>query len=709
MYYRLIVFIFLLSCFILPAQDAYHLYLNDFLGSAYDLPEGEWLLFDNESAIYNTAYNYGSDANVQNAADQVFSLKEQINIASVGNNPWDSGWGIRNQEPIAIGDKLLIVFYLRSVNGSGEVNFFVEDAEDFVKEIYLTFELTEEWTRLLVPIETMRAYAPDNAQLGFHLALQEQTIEIGGFTAINYKNTVALQDLPSEINNQFYGGYEEDAPWRGEAAQRIENLRKADLTIQVNNSLGDAIDNASINLKMLRHNFSFGTAVTAERLAGNNNHNAVYENKLIDLDGQGHGFNAVVFENDLKWPSWEDEWYVNKSELIAAVDWLREHGLTIRGHNLVWPGNTHLPDDVAANINDLDYVRTRVNNHLEDILTYEGLQGQIEEWDVLNEIVANTAMADAFANAPDYQTGREVYTEIFDRARAIDPNTGLWLNDYVTLSLNQTAGGSQYDNLKQYIQELNDAGVDIEGIGFQGHIGGAPNSIYDVLETLDDFYNTFGLRAKITEFDLPNYVSEELAANYLSDFMTAIFSHESMDGFLFWSFWDGATYMNPGANLFRMDWSTTPAHAAFTHLLFDEWWTEESISSNESGMAQIRGFKGLYELSYECEGVMIKDTISLLENLEYEIVCEEVTTGLDELLVDDNVKIFPSPSNGQLSIHRNSNALAHIQIYDAYGKLIYQVQTRNDRLSINLEMVKGIYWVEVETSEGILTKKIIFL
>ena len=72
-------------------------------------------------------------------------------------------------------------------------------------------------------------------------------------------------------------------------------------------------------------------------------------------------------------------------------------------------------------------------------------------------------------------------------------NTGLWLNDYVTISTNSKPGNGNYDNLKKFTRELLDAGVELEGLGFQGHIGGFPNGIPSVLETLDDFHNEFGL------------------------------------------------------------------------------------------------------------------------------------------------------------------------------------------------------------------------
>ena len=153
-------------------------------------------------------------------------------------------------------------------------------------------------------------------------------------------NTITLDQLPSQINNEFYGGWEPDAPWRAVAADQIDQLRKADLTIEVNNSSGDPVPDAAIDVKMTRHEFAFGSAITANRIAGNNAQNVIYENKIINLDGEGHGFNWVVFENDMKWPAWEDEWFVNKTELINAVQWLRNNDIEIRGHNPV--SYTHL-------------------------------------------------------------------------------------------------------------------------------------------------------------------------------------------------------------------------------------------------------------------------------------------------------------------------------------------------------------------------------
>ncbi|MEM6700121.1 MAG: endo-1,4-beta-xylanase, partial [Bacteroidota bacterium] len=498
------------SSHFLFAQDTYHQNLQAKLANDFNLPNGEFILFDNETNLLNTAFNYGSSKQILDSEDTDFSKKVKLTIASQGANPWDAGWGISNQKRIEAGDKILLVYHIRVIDEEGRVNSYVERTSNFEKEAFYDLPVPSDWMKMYIPFEAKINYAPGDLNFGFHLAHQAQTIEIGGFTAINYKKNVSLDNLPQSVNNEEYGGFEVDAPWRASAAERIEQLRKADLNIIVKTSDGTPVEDAAIKVEMQEHEFAFGSAITAVRLAGNREQNNIYQGRILDLDGKGHGFNWAVFENDLKWPAWEENWFVNNNDAAKAVQWVEDQGIKLRGHTLVWPGLQNLPNDIGQNTNDTEYIKNRINEHLEDILTYPGIQGNVEEWDVLNEIVSNRSLQNIFAREEEYETGRELYVEIFDKVKQIDPNTGLWLNDFATITLNNTGGGG-YDSLKLYISELLDAGVPLDGIGFQGHIGGFPNSIYDVLGTLDDFYNTFGLPAKITEFDMPKEMSEELA------------------------------------------------------------------------------------------------------------------------------------------------------------------------------------------------------
>ena len=688
-------FLLLLISFSSFAQDSYHQNLQSQLQSDYDLPVGSWIFSSNEVDIYNESTNYGSSNSITDISGEDFSKVYRFIISQAGANPWDAGFFNSANQSIQTGDKILLVFNIRSVGGPGQVNFFAENSVTFEKEVILTLDVTEDWKLYYVPFSSQNNYSAGSLNVGLHLAALSQTIEFGGFTGLNYDNNVELSDLPEQINNDQYDGSEPDAPWRAAAQDRIEVLRKANLTIEAKDQMGNPVDSGSFFIEMQAHDFAFGTAITAERLAGNNNFNLTYQNKLIDLDGNGHGFNWVVFENDLKWPAWEDEWFVSKPQLVNAVSWLADNDIQIRGHTLVWPGFGNMPSDIENNSGNLNYIRDRVNGHLESILNYPGISEHIAEWDVLNETVTNTSLEETFHAQTNYPTGREILAEIFEKAREEDPNTGLWINDYVTLSIGNSSGNPAYENLKRNVQELLDAGVDIEGIGFQGHIGGFPNGIPAVLETLDDFYNSFGLKAKITEFDMPDIVSEELGAQYLSDILTATFSHPSMNGFLFWSFWDGATYMNPGTNLYRMDWSETPAHEAYTDLLFNKWWTNEGVYSNAEGLAELSVFKGKYKISYECNGELVVEEIDITEDVSLNVVCDNITTSNKEITENlTQIELFPNPTNEILSVKKSGSKNGILRILDMSGKQLFYSDFNQKIINIPVQNLSGIYLLE---------------
>ncbi len=688
----------------LSAQDTYHSQLEATFLTTYQIPIGEWAFFDNEAANMEAAGNYGGNYSIQESTDTDFSKLVKASIANAGNNAWDAGWNIKNQRKINAGDKVLIVFSIRSIGSTGKVSIFAENAATFDKEMFLTVDISEEWTHYFVPFQSTRTYNANAMVFGFHLAGQAQTIEIGGYTAMNFANEVTLDDLPNQINSDKYDGFEADAPWRAVAAENIEKFRKANLSLQVTNTAGETIEGANIEVKMLQHDFAFGAAVNANKIAGNNAQNNIYESKITNLDGKGHGFNWVVFENDLKWPAWEDNWFVDNDGIARAVQWLRSKNIKIRGHTLVWPGSNNMPNDIAANQNNIDYINNRIDNHLESILNYPGIKGEIEEWDVLNEITTNRSLENYFKGETGYETGREYLAEIFKKTKALDPNTGLWLNDFVTISTNSKPGNGNYDNLKKFTRELLDAGVELEGLGFQGHIGGFPNGIPSVLETLDDFHNEFGLKAKITEYDMPTFVDAETAAQYLGDFLTAIYGHESMNGFLFWSFWDGATWIQGGtkSNFFQTNWTANPSLDVFNDLVFNQWWTNETISTNSNGSSNIRVFKGMYEIAYEANGEIVRDTIEVTEDTALEIMGNNISTGINDLLVDNTLaKVYPNPADNQLIIEKQTTLPAIIQVFDMTGRKIIEQQTTELKTRLAVSDLEGIYIVKV--SDGIRT------
>lgn len=75
----------------------------------------------------------------------------------------------------------------------------------------------------------------------------------------NYQNEQSNDDF--EID---YPGRELDAEWREEAAERIEEHRKAELTVLVTDAEGKPIKEASVGIWLKQHSFRFGTVVSVE-------------------------------------------------------------------------------------------------------------------------------------------------------------------------------------------------------------------------------------------------------------------------------------------------------------------------------------------------------------------------------------------------------------------------------------------------------------
>ncbi|MEL6135717.1 MAG: hypothetical protein AAFR59_20350, partial [Bacteroidota bacterium] len=214
---------------LLHAQDAYHQGLQSELQADFGLSGGTWVFSSTEAANLSDATRYGGSYSTQSTSGLPFGTKARMFINAARPQTYNAGWFLQNPNSIQRDDVILIVFYLRSVGTVGRVNFFAEDASTFDKEIFYNMPVDTGWQRYFIPIQISKNYSAQGLSVGFHLGHQAQTIEIGGFTALNFGNSYPLEAFPSEVNNRFYDGWEPDAPWRNEAATRIENLRKANL------------------------------------------------------------------------------------------------------------------------------------------------------------------------------------------------------------------------------------------------------------------------------------------------------------------------------------------------------------------------------------------------------------------------------------------------------------------------------------------------
>ncbi len=532
-----------------------------------------------EANRFETARSSSKSGTIEPVAisGQPFTKAERITTTDKPANPYSFQLTLPSTADVKKGGALLAVFYARAIpplppDDEARTEFVFElSGAPYTKSASHPVTFGVEWRKFYVPFEAKADLSAGKANVSFRAGYDPQTIEIGGFQLLQYPPEIARKDLPATPIS--YVGRDANAAWRKAADERIEKLRKADLAITVSDAYGQPIPGAKVAVRMKRHAFGFGSAVDAQMLFSKGADGDRYREAIT------RNFNKVVIENHLKWHVWEKD----RESGPAAVKWLRDHGLEVRGHCLVWPGKRNLPQSAVDLFDRPEALRKTVLDHVTDEAT--ALKGQLVEWDVLNEPFSNTDLQRIL--------GEEILADAFKAAREADPQPTLFINDY---SILETCGkdSAHQDHYEKTIRSLLEQGAPVQGIGIQGHFGEDLTPVPRLLEIMDRF-GKFGLPIQITEFDINTY-DEALQADYTHDFMTAIFSHPSSNGILSWGFWENRHWIGNAA-MFRADWSLRPAGEAWRKLVFETWWTNAQGKSDKHGGFAVRGFLGDYEIA----------------------------------------------------------------------------------------------------------------
>ncbi len=439
---------------------------------------------------------------------------------------------------------------------------------------------TASWKKVTFPFAVTRAYNKGEGELFFAVSMREQELEIGGVELLDYGTTKRVADLP--FTHFDYAGSEPGAAWRKAAEARIEKVRKGDLTIVVKDSSGKPVRGAEVAVHMKKHAFLWGTAVsgaafTSGRMSADDL--AKYKQQIVKL------FNFAVMENETKWPQWAN--VDSRASTLATIDWLRQNGLQVRGHNLVWPSWNNTNVKAARDAKDDPAALAKVIlDHITE--TTEALRGRVIEWDVINETFTNHDFMDIL--------GRHAMVDWFNAAHAGDPNAKLFINDFNIL---EGEDKPHQDDYAATIRYLIDQGAPLDGIGLQSHFPARVTPMDELFQRFDRFA-AFGKELEVTEFDI-NTVDEKLQADYTRDFMTAVFSEPSVKAFLMWGFWEGSHWRPRGAML-RRDWSPKPNADVYEDLVFNKWWTNATGKTGAQGTYATRAFLGDYDIEVKAAG-----------------------------------------------------------------------------------------------------------
>ena len=222
-------------------------------------------------------------------------------------------------------------------------------------------------------------------------------------------------------------------------------------------------------------------------------------------------FNTVVFEADLKHANW---W--RHRDALQVRDWFRRRRLDVRGHTLVWQNWKYLPEKDVAQLRAgaPELLQTYLLEHVRTATA--AFKGMVYDWDVVNEPYANHAWTDLL--------GYDAMAAWFAAARAADPDCRLTLCE----GYGVTGSPPVQENLLRLVDELKQRSAPVTGLGIHGHIATPGIPPEQVLASLDRLAAA-GLPLQITEFDF-DCDDEELAADYVRDFLTVVFSHPAVDG-----------------------------------------------------------------------------------------------------------------------------------------------------------------------------------
>ena len=255
---------------------------------------------------------------------------------------------------------------------------------------------------------------------------------------------------------------------------------------------------------------------------------------------------------------------------------MRDHGINVRGHCLLWPGWRHLPRSCAV------WLTTRRHLSIGSKITSTtsaDLRGKVIEWDVVNEPYLNNdlmhilgygAMAKSFKLRPANRPFRAALSERSRCSQLASP-------------------GSPLQRLYSRVQALQKEAAPIGGIGMQGHFDDNLVAPVDLLAIYDRFA-TLGIPIRITELDI-NVADEQLQADYFRDFLTASFSDPEINGIVLWGFW-AAQDWRPGTALYRKDWSIKPNGQIWKDLVLGKWWTNANGISAADGTYSTARFSG---------------------------------------------------------------------------------------------------------------------
>ncbi len=402
--------------------------------------------------------------------------------------------------------------------------------------------------------------------------------------------TIAAQAEIPETYRKLWS----DPAVAGRIERDIEQHRKGDATIEVIGQDGKPLANVTVEVRQRTHEFLFGCNLFVLDQLATPELNAKYERAFINL----FNFATVPFYwGDLE-PVHGKPRYAEDSPRVwrrpppdRLLKWCKAHGITPKGHALIYAKNVFMPDWTARN--DPATFQRQVAQHMAELAAR--YRHDIPIWDAENEEIPRLKHLDQWHAVP-----KDYLAWCFQEADGLFPkSTKLLINDGLYATHDTTS-----DYLAM-VTGLQQRGVRVDGIGMQFHswdlkamIGGKPFPPTHLSAVYDRLGQT-GLPLYITEITIPGTGADgpALQAAIAANLFRLWFSTPMMAGVTWWNLGDGTAHVDENkalGGLLDQEMNPKPAYVALDQLINHEWKTNLTLTTDATGKASFRGFLGKY-------------------------------------------------------------------------------------------------------------------
>ena len=509
-----------------------------------------------------------------------------VEIKQAVSEAWHALIGKNFSEPLQQGDVCLLTLQARALaapeNGRGWAVVNVQvNAAPWEKTVTEVIKPGREWQRFTIPFVAKFAIPAGKGGFNISLGYQPQTLELADAQLWKFPRGFAFQRLPQPPKT--YVGREPDAPWRREALERIEKLRRAQLAVSVVDAQGQPVPGVQVQIEQQRHAFGFGTAVVAARLGWDDADSRKYR-AVVD-----ENFSRIVTENDLKHfavENWDKPGNANKNfsreTADVAINWARARGMSVRGHYLCW-GNMEPWSEKLEKAGTPEEIHARILAHARTLVAFAG--DRICEWDAINHPVPfNRVLTDVL--------GPDIYVTLLKEFRALT-KTPLWINE-------DPIEQNRAMRFALVLEMLAARGVAPDGAGVMSHF--RDSSLPSIAEQQGylDRYARSAKRVEVTEYDIETR-DDQLQADHLRDMLILHYAHPACTGFVIWGFWE-KQHWRPDACMWRADWTERPSVATWREWVKGKWWTHATCATDAAGKFSAQVWEGTHQLTVVRDG-----------------------------------------------------------------------------------------------------------